>query len=378
MDRYNDSDARSLWPCLYFRIPLPMALLEARHVTKVFDSDPDTVLQRIEAGATSETIRADTGAVVAVRDATFDVRAGELFVVMGLSGSGKSTLLRCLNRLVDPTRGTVRIDGEDVTAASEDRLRALRRSTMSMVFQHFGLFPHRTVRGNVEYGLEISGVASEVRAERVQWALSLVGLEADADRRPSALSGGMQQRVGLARALANDPEILLMDEAFSALDPLLRAEMQHELLELQRDLNRTIVFITHDLDEALTLGDRIAIMQGGRIVQVGTPEEILLEPADDYVRSFVQNVDRLQVLSAGAVMTDVPAPATDGTTPSRDEPAPGSTDDPTVTADTPLAQVLPTVLDADGPVAVVDADGRRLGTIDRETVLQEVARNAGC
>jgi glycine betaine/proline transport system ATP-binding protein len=355
-----------------------MALLEARHVTKVFDSDPDTVLHRIEAGATSETIRADTGAVVAVRDATFDVRAGELFVVMGLSGSGKSTLLRCLNRLVDPTRGTVRIDGEDVTAASEDRLRALRRSTMSMVFQHFGLFPHRTVRGNVEYGLEISGVASEVRAERVQWALSLVGLEADADRRPSALSGGMQQRVGLARALANDPEILLMDEAFSALDPLLRAEMQHELLELQRDLNRTIVFITHDLDEALTLGDRIAIMQGGRIVQIGTPEAILLDPADDYVRSFVQNVDRLQVLSAGAVMTDVPAPATDGTTPARDEPAPRSTDGPTVTADTPLAQVLPTVLDADGPVAVVDADGRRLGTIDRETVLQEVARNAGC
>lgn len=397
-----------------------MALLEARHVTKIFGDAPEAAWRRLEAGADKAEIREATGNVVAVNDVSFDVHAGEIFVVMGLSGSGKSTLLRCINRLVEPTRGSVRVDGEEVLDASSDRLRALRRATMSMVFQNFGLFPHRTVQGNVEYGLEVSGVGGEAREKRVQWALSLVGLEGYAESRTTALSGGMQQRVGLARALANDPEILLMDEAFSALDPLIRAEMQRELLELQAELHRTIVFITHDLDEALTLGDRIAIMREGRMVQVGTPEEILRAPANAYVRSFVQNVDRTQVLSVEALMTDVLTvslreriTATEADRPPdavqaaarralRDGSLPADpsvlyvvdaagrplgrwtrgadpavrTDVPTVAADASIAQALSTVLDAGGPVGVVDADGRLVGTIDREAVLQEVRRNA--
>ena len=347
-------------------------------MTKIFGDAPEAAWKRLEAGADKAEIREATGNVVAVNDVSFDVHAGEIFVVMGLSGSGKSTLLRCINRLVEPTRGSVQIDGEEVLDASSDRLRALRRATMSMVFQNFGLFPHRTVHGNVEYGLEVSGMGGEAREERVQWALSLVGLEGYAESRTTALSGGMQQRVGLARALASDPEILLMDEAFSALDPLIRAEMQRELLDLQTELHRTIVFITHDLDEALTLGDRIAIMREGRMVQIGTPQEILLEPANDYVRSFVQNVDRLQVLSAGAIMTDVPAPPLASPSKAGDgEEVSSRADPPTVAADTPLAQVLPQVLKASAPITVVDADGQCVGVLEQDAVLREVGRNAG-
>jgi glycine betaine/proline transport system ATP-binding protein len=336
-------------------------MIHLRHLTKIFGSEPERALERLEAGAEPAVIREDTGQIVAVRDVSLDIASGEIFVIMGLSGSGKSTLLRCINRLVEPTRGTVEIDGEDVTAVSAERLRKLRRTRMTMVFQHFGLFPHRTVLGNVEYGMEVGGMPRAERRDRAREALALVGLESYADRRTTELSGGMQQRVGLARALANEPEILLMDEPFSALDPLIRTEMQEELLDLQARLHRTIVFITHDLDEALALGDRIAIMKDGAVIQVGTPEEILLDPADDYVRAFVQNVDRTKVLTAAALMRDAPPDAECGTT---------------VRPGTPLAELISVVLDAEGPVAVIDEAGAVLGVVDADAVVAEVARNA--
>jgi len=247
-----------------------------------------------------------TGCTVGVNKANFEIDKGEVFVIMGLSGSGKSTLLRTLNRLIDPTVGAVMIDGENVTDADEEGLREIRRKKMAMVFQHFGLLPHRTVASNVAFGLEIQGVSEDVRIKKAQETLETVGLRGYENMMTSELSGGMQQRVGLARALATDPEVLLMDEAFSALDPLIRNNMQDELLALQDKLQKTIVFITHDLDEALKLGDRIAIMKDGVIVQIGTPEQILTNPADDYVRSFVENVDRSQIVTAGTVMFEKP------------------------------------------------------------------------
>lgn len=247
-----------------------------------------------------------TGCTVGVNKANFEIDKGEVFVIMGLSGSGKSTLLRTLNRLIDPTVGAVMIDGENVTDADEEGLREIRRKKMAMVFQHFGLLPHRTVASNVAFGLEIQGVSEDVRIKKAQETLETVGLRGYENMMTSELSGGMQQRVGLARALATDPEVLLMDEAFSALDPLIRNDMQDELLALQDKLQKTIVFITHDLDEALKLGDRIAIMKDGVIVQIGTPEQILTNPADDYVRSFVENVDRSQIVTAGTVMFEKP------------------------------------------------------------------------
>ena len=335
-------------------------MIHLRHLTKIFGSEPERALRQLEAGAEPAAVREDTGQIVAVRDVSLDIASGEIFVIMGLSGSGKSTLLRCINRLVEPTRGTVEIDGEDVTAASAERLRELRRTRMTMVFQHFGLFPHRTVLGNVEYGMEVGGMPRAERRDRAREALALVGLEGYADRRTTELSGGMQQRVGLARALANEPEILLMDEPFSALDPLIRTEMQDELLDLQDRLHRTIVFITHDLDEALALGDRIAIMKDGAVIQVGTPQEILLAPADDYVRAFVQNVDRTKVLTAAALMRDAPPDAERGTT---------------VRPETPLAELISVVLEAEGPVAVIDEAGAVLGVVDADAVVAEVARN---
>ncbi len=337
-------------------------MIYLRHLTKVFGSEPVRALEQLDAGTDGATIREDTGQIVAVRDVTLQVDTGEIFVIMGLSGSGKSTLLRCINRLVEPTRGTVDIDGEDVTAASAERLRELRRTRMTMVFQHFGLFPHRTVLGNVEYGMEVGGLPRAARREKARAALALVGLDGYANRRTTELSGGMQQRVGLARALANEPEILLMDEPFSALDPLIRTEMQGELLDLQARLHRTIVFITHDLDEALALGDRIAIMKDGAVIQVGTPQEILLDPADDYVRAFVQHVDRTKVLTAAALMRDAP---------------PDAAVAPTVRPETPLAALISVVIEAEGPVGVVDDAGTVLGVVDAETVLAEIARNAG-
>lgn len=289
-------------------------MIEVDRLTKVFGDNVQQALAELDRGGTKQEILREIGCTVAVRDASFSVQRGEVFVVMGRSGSGKSTLLRCLNRLVTPTRGTVEVDGEDLTAMSAERLREVCRTRMSMVFQHFGLFPHRTVRGNVGFGLEISGIDPGDRGRRVDEALDQVGLGDYAEKRPDELSGGMQQRVGLARALANDPDILLMDEPFSALDPLIRTELQDEVMRLQDEHRRTIVFITHDVDEAFRVGDRLAIMNGGEVVQTGSPVEILSNPATAYVRDFVAGVDRMQALAAADVATRWTGPAdqTDG------------------------------------------------------------------
>ena len=270
------------------------------HAYKVFGRRPKEAAKRLRAGATRDDVKAfGTAAVI---DASFDVRVGEIFVVMGLSGSGKSTLIRLLNGLGDTTEGSIRVFGDEIVGMSPNDLRDVRRERMAMVFQHFALFPHRTVLDNAAYGLEIKGVPLEERRQRAQSWLNRVGLEGWGDSHPSELSGGMQQRVGLARAFAADTQILLMDEAFSALDPLIRREMQELLVELQQELGKTIVFITHDLNEAMFLGDRIAVMRDGRIMQLGTPNDILTDPANDYVAQFVQDVDRARVLTAGDVM----------------------------------------------------------------------------
>ena len=278
-----------------------MSLISIRNLSKVFGPNAKRALPLIEQGLSKSEILAKTGCTVAINGASFDIHQRETFVVMGLSGSGKSTMIRCLNRLIEPTAGEILFDGEDITKLDREALRNLRRYKMSMVFQHFGLLPQRSVLDNVEFGLEISGMDKATRTEKAMNAIELVGLKGFEQSRPSELSGGMQQRVGLARALAADPAILLMDEAFSALDPIIRTEMQSELLRLQEIKRRTIVFISHDLDEAMRIGDRIAIMKDGHVVQVGTPDEILREPADDYVRSFVQGVDASVVFKAGDI-----------------------------------------------------------------------------
>ncbi|AJD51869.1 glycine betaine/proline transport system ATP-binding protein [Thalassospira sp. MBR-102] len=265
---------------------------------KVFGDRPDQAMQMINDGIDKAEIFDKTGQTVGVCGASFTVRQGEIFVVMGLSGSGKSTLVRLLNRLIEPTSGQVLYDGTDIAAMNDEELRELRRRDMSMVFQSFALMPHMSVVENAAFGLELAGVAENERHERALNALDQVGLKAQANSYPDELSGGMQQRVGLARALANDPSVMLMDEAFSALDPLIRTEMQDELLTLQREHKRTIIFISHDLDEAMRIGDRIAIMEGGIVVQVGTPEEILNNPANDYVKSFFRGVDVSTILTA--------------------------------------------------------------------------------
>ncbi|WP_404426554.1 glycine betaine/L-proline ABC transporter ATP-binding protein ProV [Thalassospira australica] len=265
---------------------------------KVFGDRPDQAMQMINDGIDKAEIFDKTGQTVGVCGASFTVRQGEIFVVMGLSGSGKSTLVRLLNRLIEPTAGQVLYDGTDIAAMNDEELRELRRRDMSMVFQSFALMPHMSVVDNAAFGLELAGVAEDERQSRALDALDQVGLKAQANSYPDELSGGMQQRVGLARALANDPSVMLMDEAFSALDPLIRTEMQDELLTLQREHKRTIIFISHDLDEAMRIGDRIAIMEGGIVVQVGTPEEILNNPANDYVKSFFRGVDVSTILTA--------------------------------------------------------------------------------
>ncbi|WP_182357706.1 quaternary amine ABC transporter ATP-binding protein [Tomitella gaofuii] len=278
-----------------------MATVKTEKLYKVFGRNPDKVVAALEGGAARSEI--DTGgATAAVIDANLDIREGETFVVMGLSGSGKSTLLRMLNGLLPATSGRVLVGGEDLTAMSDREARHLRRRTMSMVFQHFALFPHRTVLDNAAYGLQIQGVDKAERRRKAARALELTGLAGWEDHMPGQLSGGMQQRVGLARALAAETDILLMDEAFSALDPLIRRDMQDQLTELQKTLNKTIIFITHDLDEAMRIGDRIAIMRDGRIEQVGTAREILDSPANAYVQEFIQDVDRTRVLTAENVM----------------------------------------------------------------------------
>ena len=276
-------------------------LLTLKNVCKVFGESPKKALKLLDKGLSKDEIFEKTGNTLGVVNASFDINEGEIFVIMGLSGSGKSTLVRLFNRLIEPSRGELVLEGQDIAKASKSELRKIRREKMSMVFQSFALMPHMSVIENTAFGLELSGVSKEERNQRALDALSQVGLEAWADSYPSELSGGMQQRVGLARALANNPKILLMDEAFSALDPLIRTEMQDELLKLQQKHKRTIVFISHDLDEAMRIGDRIAIMHDGRVVQVGAPEEILKNPADDYVSSFFRGVDVSTVLSAGDI-----------------------------------------------------------------------------
>ncbi|MFO7726102.1 MAG: glycine betaine/L-proline ABC transporter ATP-binding protein [Oceanipulchritudo sp.] len=277
--------------------------IEVRNLYKIFGNSPrERALPLLKKGMSKADILEKTGCTVGINDATFSIKRREIFVIMGLSGSGKSTVVRCLNRLIDPTDGVVKIGGEDIVKATEEQLRDIRRRKLGMVFQKFGLLPHRSVIDNVGFGLEIQGVEDSKRLKAAREAISVVGLDGYENSMTQELSGGMQQRVGLARALANDPEILLMDEAFSALDPLIRVGLQDELLELQARLHKTVVFITHDLDEALKLGDRIAIMKDGAIVQIGTAEEILTDPADDYVKAFVENVDRSRVITAGTIM----------------------------------------------------------------------------
>ena len=279
-----------------------MAILQVNKVSKLFGANPEQGLQLLEQGWSKARIAKEKNITVGVNRVSFDIQEGEIFVIMGLSGSGKSTLVRLLNRLIEPTSGEILIHGKDLRKMNKEQLREVRRKKISMVFQKFALFPHRTVVDNVEYGLEIQKVDKSKRREAAMKSLELVGLKGWEEKMPDQLSGGMQQRVGLARALANDPEILLMDEAFSALDPLIRRDMQDELIELQDKMKKTIVFITHDLDEALRIGDRIALMKDGSIGQIGTPEEILTQPANDYVERFVEDVDLSKVLTASRVM----------------------------------------------------------------------------
>ncbi|NJK62726.1 MAG: glycine betaine/L-proline ABC transporter ATP-binding protein [Synechococcaceae cyanobacterium SM2_3_1] len=278
--------------------------IRIENLFKVFGKSPEKAISQFRQGFARDTIFQATGNVLAVADVSLEIQPGELFVIMGLSGSGKSTLVRCLNRLIPASAGQVYVDGEDVLQAEEERLRKIRRTKMAMVFQRFALFPHRTVVENVEYGLKVQGMDAKPRRQKAMETLEIVGLAQWAHRYPSNLSGGMQQRVGLARALATDPDILLMDEAFGALDPLIRRGMQDELINLQDTLHKTIVFITHDIQEALKLGDRVAVMRDGQFVQVGTPEEIVTRPINDYVEQFTLEVNRARVLKAHSITRD--------------------------------------------------------------------------
>jgi len=272
------------------------------NLIKIYGENPQEALKMFRNGADRSTILEKTGNVLGVADVTFDIMEGELFVIMGLSGSGKSTLVRCINRLINPTSGHILIEDEDVAHVSKERLREIRRTKVSMVFQRFGLFPHKSVLDNVEYGLKMRGVNPKLRRDKALETLDIVGLAEWANYLPSSLSGGMQQRVGLARALATDAPILLMDEAFSALDPLIRRGMQDELIRLQDELQKTIIFISHDIQESLKIGDRVAIMKDGYVVQIGTPEDIVTNPVDDYIREFTQDVNRAQVLRTGSIV----------------------------------------------------------------------------
>ena len=283
-----------------------MAKIEIKNLSILFGPEKSRAKKMILKGKSKQEILEETGCTVAVRNANLEIEEGEMFVIMGLSGSGKSTLLRCINRLNEPTMGEIRVNGIDITRSSDKELLQIRRKELAMVFQHFGLLPHRTVLNNVSFGLELQGVPKQEREKKALESILQVGLKGYENQRVDELSGGMQQRVGLARALANNPEVLLMDEAFSALDPLIREQMQDELLLLQEKMKRTIVFITHDLDEAIKLGDRIAIMKDGVIVQVGTPEEILTDPANDYVTRFTESVDRGRIVTASSIMLRQP------------------------------------------------------------------------
>jgi glycine betaine/proline transport system ATP-binding protein len=333
-------------------------VVRAEGVWKVFGPHPDKVIGTPDADLSRSELQRKTGNVVAVRDVSIDIRPGEVFVVMGLSGSGKSTLVRTLIRLIEPTAGEIRITGQDVMAADQPELRELRRHTVSMVFQHFGLLAHRRVIDNVAFGLEIQGVSKAERLARAGEMLTLVGLEDAANQFPDQLSGGMQQRVGLARAFAVDPKLMLYDEPFSALDPLIRRDMQDEVVRLQAETGKTMLFITHDLPEALRLGDRIAIMRDGAIVQLGTPEELVGSPADDYVENFVRDIPRTHVLTLRWIMRD-PAPGEEHT-------------GPELPVSTTVRDAVPVVAGTDGTVRAME-DGRCVGVVDREAVLRAMA-----
>jgi glycine betaine/proline transport system ATP-binding protein len=334
------------------------SVVRAEGVWKVFGPHPDKVIGTPDAELSRSELQRKTGNVVAVRDVTIDIKPGEVFVVMGLSGSGKSTLVRTLIRLIEPTAGKIHISGQDVMAADRPELRELRRHTVSMVFQHFGLLAHRRVIDNVAFGLEIQGMSKAERLGRAGEMLRLVGLEDAANQFPDQLSGGMQQRVGLARAFAVDPKLMLYDEPFSALDPLIRRDMQDEVIRLQAETGKTMLFITHDLPEALRLGDRIAIMRDGAIVQLGTPEELVGSPADDYVANFVRDIPRTHVLTLRWIMRD---------------PAPGEEKaGPELPVGTTVQDAVPVVAATDGPVRAME-DGRCVGVVDRESVLLAMA-----
>ena len=383
--------------------------IEVNNLYKIFGRRPQEIVQQLRSGRSKEEILAETGHTVGLQDVSLEVNAGETFVVMGLSGSGKSTLVRCLNRLITPTSGKILIDGVDILALKKREVKEFRRRKMSMVFQRFGLLPHRSVLQNIAYGLEVRRQSRSEREERARYWLQVVGLEGYEASTPRELSGGMQQRVGLARALCTDPEILLMDEPFSALDPLIRREMQDELMKLQDTLHKTIVFITHDLDEALRLGDRIAILKDGRVVQMGTSEDILTQPADAYIEDFTRDVNLVRVLTAKSVMIEPRAALTDRHGPrsalemmererlssifvvDRERKYQGivtaddavaavrrgdknlqplvRTEPPTVSPETFLLELLPSAVQSPWPLAVVDDEGVLLGIVPRIVIL---------
>ena len=334
-----------------------MSKIEINNIYKIFGPNPEQVLPMVEQGATKEQVMEETDHTVGLDNVSLSIKEGEIFVCMGLSGSGKSTLIRHINRLIDPTSGQVIVDGVDVLSLDDKEILEFRKKTMSMVFQRFGLFPHKTVIENVAYGLEIQEVPEDKRKEIAQGQIDAVGLQGFEHQYPAQLSGGMQQRVGLARALATDPQILLMDEAFSALDPLIRSDMQNQLVDLQSKLKKTIVFITHDLDESLKLGDHIGILNGGRLVQVGRPEDIILKPADDYVKAFVKDVNRSKVLRAKTVMTKIDKFDTTGINPSSiykyDE-------------NTFIEDLVPKVLKDRSTIEVIDKTGNTTGYISSD------------
>ncbi|MCC8400296.1 glycine betaine/L-proline ABC transporter ATP-binding protein [Paraburkholderia sp. MMS20-SJTN17] len=376
---------------------------------KVFGSNPKQALAMLASGATKEEVFARTGQIVGVHNASFEVREGEIFVLMGLSGSGKSTLIRLINRLVEPSAGKVLIDGRDVASVPRAELTALRRKDMSMVFQSFALMPQRSVLANAAFGLEVAGVGRRQREARALTVLEQVGLAPFAQKLPAELSGGMQQRVGLARALAVNPSLMIMDEAFSALDPLKRKEMQNVLLDLQREQQRTILFVSHDLEEAMRIGTRIAIMEGGRVVQIGTPQEIIKNPADDYVRAFFDGIDTSRYLTAGDLMQtdDVPlmhAPQIDASSVAamlngsadyafvldserrirgfvcRDatgSASPQLNQIECIRRSTPLNDVVERVVASRAPLPVVEADGSYCGSVNKTNVLNVLTRHRG-
>ncbi|AND79977.1 quaternary amine ABC transporter ATP-binding protein [Streptococcus pantholopis] len=387
-------------------------ILEVKHLTKIFGKRQKAALEMVKQEKSKTEILEKTGCTVGVYDANFTVKEGEIFVIMGLSGSGKSTLVRLLNRLIDPSSGDIYLNGQDIAKMNAAELREIRRHSVNMVFQNFGLFPHKTILENTEYGLELRGVPKEERQQMAEQALENSNLLAFKDQYPDQLSGGMQQRVGLARALANDPEILLMDEAFSALDPLIRKEMQDELIDLQDRVQKTIIFITHDLNEALRLGDRIALMKDGEIIQIGTGEDFLTQPANDFVREFVEDVDRSKVLTAQNIMikpittnVDIDGPnvalkrmdteevsmllainrkrkllgtitAEAAYEARKNKTALADCVDPdirTISKDTVLTDILPLIYDSAAPIAVIDKD-RLVGVIIKGRVIEALTK----